>query len=157
MFEDSPSNPDDLREDNIIDEVVSRVGDLWQLGDLRLLCGNALDADAHNIVLAGAQYRMCITDPPYNPRLVALLAKAQRWFTSLSSGRSDSVLSIAQEYGLASKDVTRVLYLAFRAPDLVEKFVRGEQPIDLGVKRLLAMAPLPMDWAEQRRVLGFEH
>ena len=42
-----------------------------------------------------------------------------------------------------------MLYLAFLAPDIVEKFVRGEQPIELGVKRLLAMAPLPMDWAEQ--------
>jgi hypothetical protein len=85
---------------------------------------------------------------------VALLAKAQRWFTSLSSGRSDSVLSIAQEHRLASADVTRVVYLAFLAPDIVQTIVRGEQPIELNVKRLLAMAPLPMDWAEQRRVLG---
>ena len=89
-------------------------------------------------------------------RLVALLAKAQRWFTSLSSVHSDSVLSIAQEHGMASKDVTRVVFLAFLAPDIVERIVRGAQPIDLGVKRLLAMAPLPMDWAEQRRVLVFE-
>jgi len=90
-------------------------------------------------------------------RLVELLAKAQRWFTRLNSGASDSVLSIAQEHGLESKDVTRVIYLAFLAPDIVHRFVRGEQPIELNVKRLLAMAPLPMDWAEQRRVLGFEH
>ncbi len=47
--------------------------------------------------------------------------------------------------------------VAFLAPDIVERFVRGEPPIDPGVKRLLARAPLPMDWAEQRRVLGFEH
>jgi site-specific DNA recombinase len=53
-----------------------------------------------------------------DPRLVTLLAKAQRWFTSLSSGRSDSVLSIAQEHRLASADVTRVVYLAFLASDI---------------------------------------
>ncbi len=92
-----------------------------------------------------------------DPRLVALLAKAQRWFTSLSSGRSDSVLSIAQGHRLASADVTRVVYLAFLAPDIVQRIVRGEQPVELNVKRLLAMAPLPMDWVEQRRVLGFEN
>jgi site-specific DNA recombinase len=51
----------------------------------------------------------------------------------------------------------RLVYLAFLAPDIVERIVGGEQPIDRGVKRLLAMAPLPMDWVEQRRVLGFEH
>jgi hypothetical protein len=68
------------------------------------------------------------------------------------------VLSIAQEHRLASADVTRVVYLAFLAPDIVQTIVRGEQPpIELNVKRLLAMAPLPMDWAEQRRVLGFDN
>ena len=92
-----------------------------------------------------------------DPRLVALLAKAQRWFARLSSGQCSSVLSIAQEHGLASKEVTRVIYLAFLAPDVVQRIVLGEQPVELNIKRLLAMAPLPMDWAEQRRVLGFEH
>lgn len=89
-----------------------------------------------------------------DPRLVALLAKAQRWFASLSSGRSDSVLSIAQEHGMASSEVTRVIYLAFLAPDIVQQIVRGEQPVEMNIKRLLAAAPLPLDWAEQRRVLG---
>jgi site-specific DNA recombinase len=64
------------------------------------------------------------------------------------------VLAIAQEHRLASADVTRVVYLAFLAPDIVQTIVRGEQPIELNVKRLLAIARLPMDWAEQRRVLG---
>jgi hypothetical protein len=47
-----------------------------------------------------------------DPRLVALLAKAQRWFASLSSGQSESVLSIAQDHGSASSEVTRVVYRA---------------------------------------------
>ena len=91
-----------------------------------------------------------------DPRLVALLAKSQRWFKSLSSGQSDSVLSIAREQGLASSEVTRTVYLAFLAPDIVERIVRGEHPIELNIKRLLAAAPLPMEWSEQRRVLGFD-
>ena len=91
-----------------------------------------------------------------DPRLLALLAKAQRWFSSLSSGRYPSVLAIAQEQGLASRDVTEVIYLAFLAPDIVQKIVHGEQPIGLGTKKLLAMTPLPLDWGEQRTRLGFE-
>jgi hypothetical protein len=46
------------------------------------------------------------------------------------------------------------VYLAFLAPDIVDCIARGEQPIGLGVRRLLAMSPLPMDWGEQRKVLG---
>ncbi len=29
-----------------------------------------------------------------------------------------------------------------------------QHAIGLGVRRLLAMSPLPMDWAEQRKALG---
>ena len=62
-------------------------------------------------------------------------------------------MSLAQEAGQAGRDVTRTLYLAFLAPDIVERFARGEQPIGLGVRRLVVMSPLPLDWAEQRRVI----
>ena len=45
---------------------------------------------------------------------------------------------------LGGVTLTRVLYLAFLAPDIVQGIVRGEQPIELNVKRLLAATPLPM-------------
>jgi site-specific DNA recombinase len=88
-----------------------------------------------------------------DPRLATLLSKAQRWFASLSAGHADSVLSIAQEHGIATKEATRAIYLAFLAPDIVERIARGAQP--LNIKRLLAAAPLPLDWSKQRQVLGF--
>jgi site-specific DNA recombinase len=89
-----------------------------------------------------------------DPRLVALLVKARRWFEALSTGQHPGVLSLAQANGLASSDVTNTIYLAFLAPDLVHRIVQGGQPGWLGTKRLLAMAPLSMDWAEQRRVFA---
>ncbi len=45
---------------------VTRSGDLWQLGEHRLLCGNALDARAMQRLLAGGVADLVITDPPYN-------------------------------------------------------------------------------------------
>jgi site-specific DNA recombinase len=90
-----------------------------------------------------------------NPRLVALLAKAQRWFSALQAGQYPSVLAIAHEQGVATKEVTQVIYLAFMAPDIVQKIARGEQPMDLGVRKLQSMVPLPLEWGEQRRLLGF--
>ncbi len=45
---------------------VSRAGDLWQLGEHRLYCGDALEAASYEAVLAGAKADMVFTDPPYN-------------------------------------------------------------------------------------------
>ena len=87
-----------------------------------------------------------------NARLIALLSKAQRWFTLLRTGRYPSVFALAQEMGIASSDITQVVYLAFMAPDLVQRIIDGKQPTGLGTKKLLAMAPLPMSWAEQQRL-----
>ena len=45
---------------------VSRVGDLWALGDHRLLCGDATQAESYRDLLAGEKAQMVFTDPPYN-------------------------------------------------------------------------------------------
>ena len=48
---------------------VSRPDDLWILGDHRLLCGNALDPQAYDALLAGEKAAAVFTDPPYNVRM----------------------------------------------------------------------------------------
>jgi DNA modification methylase len=47
---------------------VSRPGDLWELGDHRLLCGDALKAASYATLLGDRCARMVLTDPPYNVR-----------------------------------------------------------------------------------------
>jgi DNA modification methylase len=47
----------------------SRLGDLWRLGDHRLVCGDARDPAAYDTLLAGDKAMMVITDPPYNVRI----------------------------------------------------------------------------------------
>ncbi|MBP6224697.1 MAG: recombinase family protein [Rhizobacter sp.] len=90
-----------------------------------------------------------------DPKLVTLISKAHDWFERLSSGRCDSVQAIAQQEQIASSSyVTRVIYLAFLAPDIVQRIVRGEQPEDLTADRLIRMGPLPMAWEDQRVLLG---
>ena len=41
-------------------------GDLWALGDHRLLCGDATDEADVSRLLDGKRAAMCFTDPPYN-------------------------------------------------------------------------------------------
>jgi len=47
-------------------QAVSRLGDLWHLGEHRLICADACDRAAHVELLNGEQARMVFTDPPYN-------------------------------------------------------------------------------------------
>jgi DNA modification methylase len=45
---------------------VSRPGDLWQLGDHRVLCANALENSSYRTLLGGTRAAMVFVDPPYN-------------------------------------------------------------------------------------------
>jgi len=51
------------------DNPVTKPGDLWILGDHRLLCGDAGKAEDVDHLLAGAPVHLVNTDPPYNVRV----------------------------------------------------------------------------------------
>lgn len=44
---------------------VAKPGDLWLLGDHRLLCGDSTDAEATQRLMAGEKAALMATDPPY--------------------------------------------------------------------------------------------
>jgi DNA modification methylase len=48
---------------------ITRPGDLWVLGDHRLLCGDSSKAEDVDRLLAGAPVHLVNTDPPYNVRV----------------------------------------------------------------------------------------
>jgi DNA modification methylase len=48
---------------------VSRPGDLWILGDHRLFCGSALEANTYDVLLEGAKAAAVFADPPYNVKI----------------------------------------------------------------------------------------
>lgn len=55
---------DDVPE--VQEEAVSKNGDLWILGEHRLLCGDSTKAESFERVMGGAKADMVFTDPPYN-------------------------------------------------------------------------------------------
>jgi hypothetical protein len=88
-------------------------------------------------------------------KLVALISKSHDWLERLTSGRCDSVQAIAQQEQIATVAyVMRVIHLAFLAPDIVQAIVRGQQPLELTVDRLIRLGPLPVAWEDQRVLLG---
>jgi hypothetical protein len=46
-------------------EVVSQTGDLWLLGEHRVLCGDSTNAGDVALLMAGEKADICFTDPPY--------------------------------------------------------------------------------------------
>lgn len=45
---------------------VTRPGDVWQIGEHRLICGDSTNSDTYLSLLGEAQAEMVFTDPPYN-------------------------------------------------------------------------------------------
>ena len=44
----------------------TKYGDIWELGEHRLMCGDAADFNDVGLLMAGAEADLIITDPPYN-------------------------------------------------------------------------------------------
>lgn len=68
LIVDGPTTP--IKAEDVVPAresvAVSRLGDLWQLGDHRLLCGDALDPCAYATLMHDEAARLVFTDPPYN-------------------------------------------------------------------------------------------
>lgn len=62
----SPDQADHVEEIDRNLAPVSRLRDLWRLGEHLLLCGNALDLTAYGALLGTEKAEMVFTDPPYN-------------------------------------------------------------------------------------------
>ena len=64
---DGLTDPDDVPEPP--DAAITQPGDLWILGDHRLLCGDSSKLEDVNRLLAGAEIHLVNTDPPYNVKV----------------------------------------------------------------------------------------
>ena len=60
------AGPEDEAPDPLPGPAVSQPGDLWVLGNHRLLCGDARDDGAYRQLLDGEKAEFVFTDPPYN-------------------------------------------------------------------------------------------
>lgn len=89
-----------------------------------------------------------------DPNLIAAVMQGYRWFEEIRNGAVSSVDGLVRRHGVDQGDVSRILPLAFLAPDIVEAILQGRQPVELTAARLKRMR-LPLSWVEQRLLLGF--
>jgi len=45
---------------------ISKQGDMWQLGNHRLYCGDSTKKETYDLLMAGKLANLVVTDPPYN-------------------------------------------------------------------------------------------
>jgi DNA modification methylase len=73
---------------------VTRLGDMWQLGENRVYCESALNATAYEALMKNEQAHAIVSDPPYNLRIggnvSGLGKKRHREFAMASGEMSES-------------------------------------------------------------------
>ena len=163
-----------LEQDNALSSLIDRV-DLGQDGmrlSIKLPLSNAEsgapDGSSHlsikrhvpmqirrrgvelRLVINGGARASCKTDQS----LLRAVARAHCWFDDLVSGRL--MVEIARRDGVGKQYVSRLIRLAFLAPEMVERIVAGRQPPELTAQALrTGRLDIPVSWAAQKRALGF--
>ncbi len=105
----------------------------------------------------GIEMRMVVGDgsEPANvdPILVRLLVRAHAIRVRLLQDPSLTLREIAAEEGISGSYVSRLVRLAFLAPDIVTAILSGRHPPQLTANRLMDDTRLPLDWRAQRELL----
>ena len=123
------SDPADFVPD-VQDTAVTQLGDVWQIGPHRLICGDATEAETYSRLLDGEQAQMVFTDPPYNVPInghVSGLGEARH-----------------REFAMASGEMSEAEFAAFLQSGFVNL---AEASVD-GAIHFIAM-----DWRHMREVL----
>lgn len=64
--ENKEAHEDDFDEEKDKVETVCKKGDIWKLGDHRLMCGDSTKTEDVQLLMDGEKASLVITDPPYN-------------------------------------------------------------------------------------------
>lgn len=92
--------------------------------------------------------------PAVDEDLLKLLGQAHLWFSKLEEGEAKSARALALNLNIDPADFGRMIQLVFLAPHIEEAILGGRQPVELTPRRLTHIGVLPLDWADQHRLLG---
>ncbi|MCC0022860.1 MAG: site-specific DNA-methyltransferase [Hyphomicrobiaceae bacterium] len=144
--EDVSPSPDDM--------AVSRRGDLWLIGDHRLLCGDALDEVSFSTLMEGELARIAVTDMPFNCKINGHVggtgATKHREFVQASGEMSDDEFEQFVSTALlrlSERLVDGALIYAFMDFNNIELLLRAGRELGLSLKNLIV-------WAKQNAGMG---
>lgn len=65
--DDTEAKDDDFDVDAELEKpCISKAGDVWLLGEHRLICGDSTLPETYDVLTEGKKANLCVTDPPYN-------------------------------------------------------------------------------------------
>jgi site-specific DNA recombinase len=93
-----------------------------------------------------------------DPGLLRIIARAHDIHLRLMQSTDLTLHAIANQERVTPGYISRLLRLPLLAPDIVTAIVSGKNPPQLTAKKLMRhVLELPIDWTEQRKLLGFHH
>jgi 16S rRNA G966 N2-methylase RsmD len=109
---------------------ITQTGDLWQIGEHFLLCGDSTKRESYETLLRGAKAQAIFTDPPYNVRIAGNVSGLGK--------------TVHQEFAMASGEMTPEEFTTFLGTvfgHLVGSSVDG------------SLHYICMDWRHMREIL----
>ncbi len=101
----------------------------------------------------GIQRQVVTGEPLYDATFVELLGRAFHWKHLLDADAQPSGAAIAREEGLHHTTVTDLLRLTLLAPDIIDRFLAGQQPSQFTFTAFRQW-PLPVVWDAQRELIA---
>ena len=93
---------------------------------------------------------------PADLGLLRIIARAHDFQTRLIANADLTVHDVAREERVSGAYIYCLLRLPSLAPDIVTAILNGRNPPQLTAKKLMRLSPrLPIDWTQQRKLLGF--
>ena len=92
-----------------------------------------------------------------DPGLLRIIARAHDLQERVLQNSDLTLHAIASQEHVTPGYISRLLRLPSLAPDVITAIINGKNPPQLTAKKLMRLAlQLPVDWAEQRKLLGFQ-
>jgi site-specific DNA recombinase len=112
-----------------------------------------------NLISAHRDFTLPIEPAPTpgtpDEKLVDLLNRAFAARALVMENRGKPISELAKTFKLGPSKFARLIRLTYLAPDLQAAIIDGNHPVDLTAHKLI-YSTLPLDWHQQRLILGFD-
>lgn len=92
-----------------------------------------------------------------DPAMMRLILRARSMWGKVQRGEVADLGELAMQEGVSGSYASRLIRLAFLAPDVLSRIMNGRQSAELPAASLLqeCRRGLPVSWEQQREALGF--
>ena len=109
---------DDFDVDKAVEEIkepICKRGDIWQLGEHRLMCGDATVEEDVKKLMDGKKADISFTSPPYNVGVNAILSPHQKmgakYINDKDNKSNDKYLKLLTQYTLNSLEISEYIFI----------------------------------------------